>query len=53
MRALWPCLQSKCTELIDLDELMVSGLTREKALLVNLFKRCGRDELSFLVNSGL
>ena len=46
-------VQRKCTELVDIDELMVSGLVREKRMLVDLFQRCGKSELSFLVNSGL
>ena len=31
----------------------VSGLVREKRMLVDLFQRCGKAELAFLVNSGL
>ena len=46
-------VQNKAGELFDLDELMVTGLVREKRLLVDLFKRCGKLELAFLVNSGL
>ena len=46
-------VQANAGEMIDLDELMVSGMVREKQLLVDLFKRCGKSELSFLVNSGL
>jgi len=34
------------------DELVVGGMVREKAMLVSLFQRCGRLELDFLVNSG-
>ena len=30
-----------------------SGFVREKQMLVDLFKRCGKVELAFLVNSGL
>jgi uncharacterized membrane protein YheB (UPF0754 family) len=46
-------VQTNVRELIDLDELMVAGFVREKKMLVDLFKRCGSAELSFLVNSGL
>lgn len=46
-------VQRRADELLDLDNLMVSGLVREKRMLVDLFKRCGKAELSFLVDSGL
>ncbi len=45
-------VQAKVHELVDLDELMVGGFVREKRMLVELFQRCGKAELSFLVNSG-
>uniref|UniRef100_A0A7S2CKA4 Uncharacterized protein n=1 Tax=Haptolina brevifila TaxID=156173 RepID=A0A7S2CKA4_9EUKA len=46
-------VQARTADMVDLDELMVSGMVREKRLLVNLFQRCGKAELGFLVNSGL
>ena len=40
-------------QLVDFDEVVTGGMVRDKSLLVALFQRCGRDELKFLVNSGL
>ena len=45
-------MQRHANEVIDVDELVVGGMVREKAMLVSLFQRCGRLELDFLVNSG-
>ena len=46
-------VQGKVEELVDLESLMVGGFVREKSMLVQLFQRCGKAELAFLVNSGL
>ena len=45
-------MQKHVHEIIDIDEVVVGGMVREKGLLVELFRRCGRVELAFLVNSG-
>ncbi len=45
-------MQQHVTELVDLDEVVVGGMVREKQLLIDLFRRCGREEFRFLVNSG-
>jgi hypothetical protein len=45
-------MQRHVKELLDVDEVVVGGMVREKQLLVELFRRCGRVELDFLVNSG-
>ncbi|KAL1498479.1 hypothetical protein AB1Y20_013804 [Prymnesium parvum] len=45
-------MQNHIDELVDLNEVVVGGMVKEKKLLVNLFQRCGKAELSFLVDSG-
>ena len=45
-------MQRHVKELLDVDEVVVGGMVREKQLLVELFRRCGRVELDFLVHSG-
>jgi hypothetical protein len=45
-------VQADVDNLIDLDALMVGGFVREKRMLVELFQRCGKAELAFLINSG-
>jgi len=45
-------MQQHIDELVDLNEVVVGGMVREKKLLVDLFQRCGSAELAFLVNSG-
>ena len=45
-------MQRHVHELVDIDAVVVGGMVREKGLLVDLFRRCGRIELDFLVNSG-
>lgn len=45
-------VQADVSSLVDIDEVMVGGFVREKRMLVDLFQRCGKAELSFLVNSG-
>mmetsp|Transcript_3567 Transcript_3567/g.9219 ORF Transcript_3567/g.9219 Transcript_3567/m.9219 type:complete len:351 (+) Transcript_3567:406-1458(+) len=45
-------MQVHIDELVDLNEVVVGGMVREKKLLVDLFQRCGSEELKFLVNSG-
>ena len=38
---------------VDIRSLVTRELTRDKQLVVDLFQRCGRDELKFIVNIGL
>jgi len=45
-------MQEHVHELVDFNELVVGGMVREKRLLIDLFQRCGKEELAFLVNSG-
>ena len=45
-------MQQHIDELLDLKDVVVTGMIKEKQLLVDLFQRCGKAELAFLVNSG-
>mmetsp|Transcript_9708 Transcript_9708/g.32204 ORF Transcript_9708/g.32204 Transcript_9708/m.32204 type:complete len:593 (-) Transcript_9708:155-1933(-) len=45
-------MQANVRQLVDFDEIVVGGMVREKQLLIDLFQRCGKAELAFLVNSG-
>ena len=45
-------MQQNIGELVNLDEVVVGGMVREKQMLVDLFRRVGRKELQFLVDSG-
>ena len=46
-------VQSETHALVDLKELVVKEMCEDKRTLVELFQRCGREELKFLTNSGL
>lgn len=46
-------VQLETHKLIDLKELVVTEMCEDKRTLVELFQRCGREELKFLTNSGL
>ena len=46
-------LQQQVHAVIDLKELVVRAMCEDKNSIVELFQRCGRDELKFLVDSGL
>ena len=46
-------LQREVDRVVDLKELVVREMCEDKRTLVELFQRCGREELKFLVNSGL
>ena len=46
-------VQMNTDKLVDLKELVVTEMCEDKKTLVELFQRCGRDELKFLTNSGL
>jgi hypothetical protein len=46
-------LQEQVHRVIDLKELVVTEMCKDKRTIVELFQRCGREELKFLTNSGL
>lgn len=46
-------LQDQVHAVLDLKELVVTSMVADKPLIVAMFQRCGRDELAFLVDSGL
>jgi len=46
-------LQAQVHRVLDLKELVVTSMCADRPLIVAMFQRCGRDELAFLVNSGL
>ena len=46
-------VQRETHRLVDLKELVVREMCEDKRTLVELFQRCGREELKFLTNSGL
>ena len=46
-------LQRETHRVVDLKELVVREMCEDKSTLVQLFQRCGREELKFLTNSGL
>lgn len=46
-------MHARSGELFDLEEMVVEALVRDKALLNELFLRCGREELKFIERSGL
>lgn len=46
-------LQEQVHRIVDLKELVVTEMCEDKRTIVELFQRCGREELKFLTNSGL
>jgi len=46
-------LQGSIKDVWDLEGMVVSAMVQDKRLLVELFQECGRDELKFVVRSGL
>ena len=46
-------LQQQVDKVIDLKELVVTAMCTDRVVLVDLFRKCGANELEFLVNSGL
>jgi len=46
-------IQSDPAQFVDIKAQVVSNLSKEKRLLVELFQRCGRNELRFIVRTGL
>jgi len=45
-------MQRHVREVVDFESIVVGGMVREKQMLIDLFQRCGKAELAFLVNSG-
>lgn len=46
-------LQAQVNNVLDLKELVVTSMVADRRLIVELFQKCGRKELTFLVDSGL
>ena len=46
-------LQANTDRVMDIKELVVTRMNADKRILVDMFQRVGKDELRFLVNSGL
>ena len=46
-------LQDNTDRVMDIKELVVTKMNADKRILVEMFQRVGKDELRFLVNSGL
>ena len=46
-------LQAQPNDFIDLKSAIVGDLMADKRIIVDLFKTCGREELKFVVSSGL
>ena len=46
-------VQADPNAVFDLREIVVRGVADDPKVLVDLFERCGRDDLRFVVNSGL
>jgi len=46
-------LQLHINTVLDLKELVVTSMVADRRLIVELFQKCGRMELTFLVDSGL
>ncbi|CAM9505956.1 unnamed protein product [Ectocarpus sp. 6 AP-2014] len=45
-------MQRQVTHVLDLKEMVVGEMLRDRSLMVSLFQRCGKAEFKFLVNSG-
>ena len=38
---------------MDIKKMVVANLVADKRLIVDLFQKCGREELKFIVTTGL
>ena len=49
------CFQIKARppKFLDIKQMVVADLVRDKRLIVDLFQKCGREELKFIVTTGL
>ncbi|CAM9585691.1 unnamed protein product [Scytosiphon promiscuus] len=45
-------MQKQVTQVLDLKQMVVGEMLRDRSLMVSLFQRCGKAEFKFLVNSG-
>ena len=45
-------IKNKVDEVFDIEDMVIRALTRDKALLNNIFISCGYKELVFIRNSG-
>ncbi|CAM9909177.1 unnamed protein product, partial [Laminaria digitata] len=45
-------MQTHVTKVLDLKEMVVGEMLRDRSLMVSLFQKCGKAEFKFLVNSG-
>lgn len=43
-------MQQQVTQVLDLKEMVVGEMLRDRSLMVSLFQRCGKAEFKFLVN---
>lgn len=43
-------MQKQVTQVLDLKEMVVGEMLRDRSLMVSLFQRCGKAEFKFLVN---
>ncbi len=46
-------MQDRILKVFDLEGMVVRAMVADKNLIVELFQECGKDELRFVVNSGL
>jgi len=46
-------IQQEPTRFLDLKNAIVEDMVKDKRLIVDLFQRCGREELKFIVSTGL
>lgn len=46
-------IKKNINDLFDLKEMMVTNITKDKALLNEIFVRCGHKEFKFIENSGI
>ncbi|CAN0341379.1 unnamed protein product, partial [Hapterophycus canaliculatus] len=43
-------MQRQVTQVLDLKEMVVAEMLRDRSLMVSLFQQCGKAEFKFLVN---
>ncbi|WP_433323718.1 DUF445 domain-containing protein [Spirillospora sp. CA-294931] len=53
VREIFADLRRDAAEILDLEEMAVAAITRDKALLNRLIRDVARDELAFIVRSGI
>ncbi|CAM9630507.1 unnamed protein product, partial [Discosporangium mesarthrocarpum] len=45
-------MQANINKVLDIKDLVISEMVRDKSMIVGLFQSCGKAEFNFLVNSG-